>query len=488
MNRRVRISRLLLALLLALPLLAPFAAPAGAQDDGAGTDQEAEQDIDALVIDPNAGVADIMQISGLLDPLLADFIAEHESDYARYPANAAIYLPGGKPPQVGDVFVQSDLAGTIQAMADAECAATGARENRLQAAHDAFYRGDIAHRIADYHSENGGLMAMDDLAGYEVRREPPLSVRFRGHDVLTCGAWCQGISFAQLMALLDLDAGRSFSVDDPARLHRLIEAMKLVFADREAFVADPAYVTVPVMDMLDDEYLRRTLARIDPDWAFPGMPEAGDIGPLPATAHPRHDGDLHIPPDTSHVCVIDREGNMFAATPSDTSCDTEVIPGLGICPSSRGSQSRGVVGHLNAVTAGKCPRLTPNPALVLKNDAPFLAFGTPGGDVQIQAMAQVLLAMIDFDMPLDDAVAAPRVASYSFPSSFAPNEYLPGRVMVEEPLADTACDALAALGHDAQAWPHQTWKAGGICAVQRTADGMLVASADPRRAGKAGGR
>ena len=139
---------------------------------------------------------------------------------------------------------------------------------------------------------------------------------------------------------------------------------------------------------------------------------------------------------------------------------------------------------------GKRPRLTPNPAIALRNGKPYMAFGTPGGDVQIQAMIQVFANCCCFDMPLQDAIDAPRFASFSFPSSFAPNEHYPGLLKLEPGVHATTAEQLSALGHDVQWWPRLDWHAGGVCAIQvddadqRTLD----AAADPRRAGNADGR
>jgi gamma-glutamyltranspeptidase/glutathione hydrolase len=193
--------------------------------------------------------------------------------------------------------------------------------------------------------------------------------------------------------------------------------------------------------------------------------------------------------DTSHVCVIDAQGNMFAATPSDTSADTEVIPGTGLCPSSRGSQSRGLPGHINAVAPCKRPRLTPNPALALKDGKPFMTFGTPGGDVQIQAMAQVAINVLKFGMDIQSAIDAPRFATYSFPSSFAPNDYFPGLLMLEKSIGTQTGANLAARGHRIEWWADGTWKAGGVCAIVADTDsGTLHAGADTRRAALALGK
>lgn len=443
-------------------------------------------------------------------PVFADFIQNNAENYRRYPENARIYLPDGQPPKVGDTFIQSDLAASIAYMVDAEQAKGGSRADGLNAAYDAFYRGDIARTICDYHLANDGFLRLEDMAAYKVRKEAPIQTSFAGYDFFSCGAWCQGVSFAQTLAMLDELNLKDLQHNSADTIHTLTEVFKLVFADRERYVADPNFTDVPVEAMCASEYARARLDMIDATKAWPEMPPAGD--PLRNTAAVQHNmrhstelkegGDAHatkpqdeLPAggpasaDTSHVCVIDRQGNIFAATPSDTSADTEVIPGTGLCPSSRGSQSRGITGHINAVAPGKRPRLTPNPALSLKDGKPFMAFGTPGGDVQIQAMAQVLINALVFGMDIQSAVSAPRFATYSFPSSFAPNDYFPGLLMLESRIDDEAGEELSRLGHRVDWWPDSTWKAGGVCAVMASGDGRtLYAGADPRRAAHAMGR
>jgi len=445
-------------------------------------------------------------------PLFARFIADHENAYRRSEANARIYLPGGRPPEVGETFRQVDLAATLQYMIDEERAAGGGRREGLAAARAAFYEGDIAATVCDYHLGNGGFLRRDDMAGYDVRMEAPLRVCYGGVEIAACGPWCQGISLAQAFRTLDGIDLAALGHNTPDYVHTLTEVFKLVFADREAYVADPAFVEVPTAGLLAPAYAAARRGLIDPAQAFAGMPPAGDpwrggaVGPAaPASPGPAASGgasDAHDTDpapgsrgpdpgcaDTSYVAVIDGQGNLFSATPSDTSADTEVIPGTGLCPSSRGSQSRGVPGALNAVAPGKRPRLTPNPAMAFRDGRAFLAFGTPGGDVQVQAMVQVYLNATLFGMDLQAAVEAPRFASYSFPSSFAPNAYYPGLLAVEEGIGGRTLDELASRGHGAQRWPRHTWKAGGVLAAQRdTGSDTLVAAADPRRAGTARGR
>jgi gamma-glutamyltranspeptidase/glutathione hydrolase len=133
--------------------------------------------------------------------------------------------------------------------------------------------------------------------------------------------------------------------------------------------------------------------------------------------------------------------------------------------------------------------LTPNPALALKDGKPFMVFGTPGGDVQIQAMAQLFVNVVTFGFDLQSAIEAPRFASFSYPSSFAPNPSYPGLLMVEARISRDVRDALKALGHDVEAWPERTRKAGALCAIRIDSEaGFLHASADFRRAGYAMGR
>jgi gamma-glutamyltranspeptidase/glutathione hydrolase len=437
-------------------------------------------------------------------PLFVNYITEHQVGYQSTEENQRIYLPNGRPPKVDELFVQSDLAASLQYMADQESAAGGSRNNGLQAAYDAFYRGDIARKFCDYHKENGGLLTPDDLAEYQVRFEQPLKVGLDGFDIYCCGPWSQGISLAQMLGLIGGIDVKVLGHNTPEYIHVLTEALKLVFADRERHVADPRFVNVPVGQMLDPGYLRLRSELIYAHKAWPQMPPAGDpaagrnlISDEADQISLMHGGDdtpvakfqtSPLPdgptaPDTSYVCVIDDQGNMFSATPSDSSHDGTVIPGSGLCPSTRGSQSRGISGCINSVAPGKRPRLTPNPALVLRDDEPFMTLGTPGGDVQIQAMTQVFLNVIYFGMDIQTAIEAPRFATFSFPGSFAPNDYYPGLLMLEQRLPEETADKLKSFGHDIKWWPEWSWKAGGVCAIQANPDsGILYAGADPRRA------
>lgn len=425
-------------------------------------------------------------------PVMAEFIRRNRETYARWPANAAIWLrPDGSPREVGDLLVQTDLAASLQYMADEEKAAAGrGRAAGLKAARDAFYVGDIAAKIVAHQRENGGWLTAEDLAAHSTPIEPPAKAAFRDLEVYSCGPWCQGPSLLQMLRLLegfDLEALGHNSV---AYIHAVAEAMKLAFADRERFYGDPRFVHVPMERLLSAEYAAERRKLIDPARAWAGMPPAGDVpghGGVSFAAHATR-APTEPPADTSYVCVVDAKGNVFSATPSDVSYQSPAVPGLGFVPSSRGSQSFALAGHASAIAPGKRPRLTPNPALALKRGAFAMPFGAPGGDTQPQGMLQVLLNHRVFGMGIQEAIEAPRFCTHSHPNSFEPHESRPGRLTAEGRIPEATTDALAALGHDVERLPELSIAVAGVCAISADlATGLLSGGADPRRTGRAMG-
>jgi gamma-glutamyltranspeptidase/glutathione hydrolase len=416
-------------------------------------------------------------------PLMAESLKRHEAEHREWPSSAAIYLPGGRLPQAGELFRQTDLAASLQYMADEEwAAAPRGREAGLAAARDAFYRGDIAKKIVAFMRDEGGLLSAEDLASYQSPVGPPERRRFGDLEVFTCGAWCQGPVLLQTLALLEGSDFEGLGHNSADYIHRLAEALKLAFADREAYYGDPVQIEVPLATLISEEYAaeRRQLIRADRAW--PEMPPPGDLG-RQARHFRASPGDPNPEPDTSYVCVADRFGNLFSATPSDGSYGSPVVPGIGLIPSNRGSQSRPDPRHPSGVAPGKRPRLTPNPALAIKGRDQFLPFGTPGGDVQTQAMLQVLLNLFVFGHDVQSAIEAPRFASYSYPSSFAPYDYYPGRLNVEGRIPEPVVAELKRRGHKIHRWPDWVWLAGAVCAIRvDKTRGVLEAGADPRRA------
>jgi gamma-glutamyltranspeptidase/glutathione hydrolase len=423
-------------------------------------------------------------------PLMSEIITEHETEYREFPSNAALYLPNGRPPRPGELFVQTALAATLQYMADQEAAARArGRAAGLAAARDAFYRGDIAAAIVKFQKENGGFLSAEDLASYHSGFDEPVETQFGEVRLFGCGPWCQGPSLLQALNLLDAAELRRLGHNSAPYLHQLIEAVKLAFADREAYFGDPRTIDVPMKGLLSRDYARWRRKMIRADRAWPEMPPPGDPR-KPAAERAAAAGSRPAPEqafmapelDTSHVCVVDGHGNVFAATPSDGSYNAPVIPELGIIPSSRGSQNWGDPDHPSGVAPGKRPRLTPNPAIAMERGKMKMPFGTPGGDVQTQAMLQVFLNIHLFGMEVQEAVEAPRVASYSFPSSFEPHAYHPGLLKLESRIDKSTGERLASLGHKIDWWPDWTWLAGAVCTIVADEEtGVLKGGADPRR-------
>jgi gamma-glutamyltranspeptidase/glutathione hydrolase len=409
----------------------------------------------------------------------------------KWPQNAAIYLPGGQVAKPGSRFFQTDLANSIQYMVDQEASAsrTGGRAAGLAAARDAFYRGDIAQKIVAYHKENDGWMRADDLADFRVDVETPLRVRFGDATVFGCRPWCQGPVLLQTLRILDGIDLKALGHNTPEYIHTLVEALKLCFADRHTYYGDPKFIDVPIDALLSDAYTARRRGLINTETAWPDMPPAGSAEELGLASRPslvaKADKEYAEPdPDTSYVCVVDRHGNCFSATPSDGAINGPVIPGTGIAPSSRGMQSWTDPAHPACLAPGKRPRLTPNPSIAMGDAGWIMPFGSPGNDVQPQAMLQVLLNQVVFGMTPQAAIEQPRFATSSFPSSSDPHTYTPRRMTLERRFDDETAAALDQKGHAVNWWREWEWKAGCVCAIVKdTRTGMMEGGADVRRPG-----
>ncbi len=420
-------------------------------------------------------------------PLMSEFIHDHQSSYERWPASKKVFLPKGKSPLPGELFVQADLGRTLQYLADVEKAnRRKGRRLALRAARDAFYKGDIAAAIVKHHKQAGGLMRMEDFADFSIKFEPTVKAKFHGIEVHACGPWSQGPVLPMALNILKGDNLAALGHNSPEYIHVVTEALKLAFADRHQHFGDPDFIKVPMQGLMSDQYAAHRRGMIDPDRAWPGMPPAGDPATLtdlpPRWMTPAQADEAPGPGDTTYTCCIDRHGNAFSATPSDGSNNSPLIPGIGILCSGRGTQSWSDPTHPCSVAPGKRPRLTPSPALAFKNGKVLMPFGTPGGDVQPQSMLQVFLNVNVFGMDAQAAIEAPRFANYSFPGSFEPHDYFPGRLYLEGRIAKTAGEELSRLGHKVHWWDDYTWLAGAPCTiVVDYKTGVMHGGADPRR-------
>ena len=421
------------------------------------------------------------------DPELSLVLANSESRLAQWPSTIATFYPEGRPPRPGEVFKQPDLASTLKALMAAEASGHGgSRESRLQAVRELFYKGDLAKKMAEFSRSQGGLLTRDDLADFHVREEPPVSVDYKGYQLFACGPWCQGPTVPQTLKLLEGIDLAGMGHNSPSYLHHVVEAIKLTYADREHYYGDPDFIAVPMDSLLSQEYAEHRRSLIDPGRAWPAMPPFGDPynftqGQPAAAMEMAEASSLEPEGDTSYVCAVDSEGNAFSVTPSDFIGDVPLVPGLGIIISGRGSQSWLDPEHPASLQPWKRPRLTPNPGLVMRDGELFMAFGTPGGDQQPQGMVQAFLNIVEFGMGPQEAVEQPRVGSESFPGSFWPHAYLPGRLNMEARFPAETRQALAELGHEVELWAGLEPRAGHLCAIVRDAQsGVLHGGADPR--------
>lgn len=414
-------------------------------------------------------------------PFLAKELEKHAQDYLKWPTSAAIFIPNGRVPRVGERFIQADLAATIQFMADEERAA--ARRGRvagLEAARAAFYVGDIAERIVAHQQSEGGFLSREDLSHFRSRYEPAVTARWRNFEVITCGPWCQGPTLIESLLMMERAGLDGFQHNDPDYLHLLLEVVKCVFSDREYHYGDPRFIDVPLERLHSDDHIAERLKQIDRRTAMPDMP------PPLFGASPRHyKASERLPsrdPDTSYCCVVDRWGNAFSATPSDGSWRSPVVPGLGFVPSARGTQSRPDPSHPSGAGPGRRPRLTPNPAVVVRDDGAVMPFGAPGGDAQVQSMLQVFLNIFHFGMDVQEAIDAPRVRSFSFPNSFSPYEHYPGLVGAEGRIPDATLRDLESRGHRVERYADYTRLVASVEAIlAEPRPGFLRAGADPRQ-------
>ena len=413
----------------------------------------------------------------------------------RWPSTREIFMPGGRVPPVGSLFVQADLGRTFQRLADVEAANTHlGRAGALRAARDYFYKGDIAREMARFSEEQGGLISYQDLHDFTVRIEAPVKARFRDYEIYTCGPWCQGPVVGQVLQMLEDDDLEGMGHNSPDYLHLYAEAMNMAFSDRHQYYGDPDFIDVPIEGILSKGYTKTRRSDVNMARALGQMPAPGN--PWAYQRPPRGDKRAFSPSnakpsslagvsaaDTSYTCVVDKWGNAFSATPSDPVSETPIVEGLGFVMSGRGYQGWLDPDMPSSLGPWKRPRLTPNPAIAFKNGKLFMPFGCPGGDAQPQGMIQTFLNIAVFGMRPQQAIEAPRVTTWNFPNSFWPHTYLPGRLRVEGRISPETCADLQSRGHDVEVIPglSQAYSSSVSAITVDHENGVLMGGADPRR-------
>ena len=407
----------------------------------------------------------------------------------KYPTSMKLYAPpDGKAWRDGQVWKNPDLARTLRRLVEAETQATGGRVAGLRAARDRFYKGDIAHEMARFSEENGGLFRYEDFAAYTAKVEEPVSTTYRGYTVYKNASSSQGP--AELFALnmlegYDLKAMGQNSAD---YIHTCVEAMKLAMADRDYYLGDMDFIEIPYSGLLSKEYAAERRRLIDPAkasvefrpgnvtrYAGPGYKHVDRPRDVDMRGNADHNGD------TSYICTVDKDRNLISFTPSlHSSFGTKIVIGnLGFLFNCRGDYYSLVPGHANALEPGKRPRSTLQGTLVMKDGQPYLATGSPGADDQCMRTIQTLLNMVDFGMNAQQAIEAPRWATRSFPASPFPHTMYPGDLSLENRIPEAVRATLADRGH--KVTMRGPWSMNDSAAITVEADtGTVSAAADPR--------
>ena len=386
-------------------------------------------------------------------PVMEKTAADWEPEVPRLKRTAAAastYLVDGKAPRAGAIFTQKNLARTLRTIAK------GGR--------DAFYRGEIARAIVDYCQKNGGFLSMEDFAAQKSEWVEPISTTYRGHTVYELPPNGQGVTALLLLNMLEGLDLRSMRREPGRYYHTLVEATKIAFADRNRYIADPAFFKTPVKELLSKEYAARRRALIDPDKAI----------------DPPAYGDIPTGSDTTYFTIVDKDRNAVSFINSLFSAfGSAIVAGdTGIVLQNRGAGFSVEPGHPNCIAPGKRPFHTLIPAMVFKDGRFLMSFGVMGGDVQAQGHVQVLINLIDRGLNLQQAIDAPRV------------RYISGRgVMMDDELTAPVIDDLIKRGHErvlpGPGLTHRALMGGGQAIMIDAASGSLLGASDFRKDGMA---
>jgi gamma-glutamyltranspeptidase/glutathione hydrolase len=327
---------------------------------------------------------------------LVQSITNAAADLARFPASAEIFLPGGTVPAVGDRIVRAYYARTLQQIADE--------------GPETMYTGALARVIADDMRANGGLITLEDLAAYRVVERAPVRGTYRGYEIIsTAPPSSGGTHIVQLLNLLEgFPVGKGeLAFGQPGYVHLLAECLKIAFADRRRYMADPDRVDVPVAQLVSREYAERRRAGLDPARAQDHV--AGEFAGAPALVGAGLGG--HDGVNTTHCTVIDDEGTIVASTQTLQSGfgSRVTTPRTGMLLNNHMSLMDPTPGGVNSIEPGKRILSSMSPTIILKDGKPFMALGTPGGKRIFAAVAQGILNVIDHGMTLQEAFEAPRL-------------------------------------------------------------------------------
>jgi gamma-glutamyltranspeptidase/glutathione hydrolase len=439
-------------------------------------------------------------------------IRNQQKLFDQFPANKTYwYKADGSQYQPGETVKLPSLARTLKRMVEAERAAKGkGRAAGIVAARDRFYKGDIAREMVAFLQKHNAPFDLTDFAEYFARIEEPAKTTYRGYTVYKHGFGSQGPVLLQTLNILENFDLRAMGYASADYLHTVTEAMKLAYADRDSYYADPAFVKMPETGLLSKAYAKERAALIDPKRAsksfIAGDPMKHDpvVKEWPFWRANIKDGttetvasvaeslsslgldSMGVSKDTTHMAVIDKEGNVFDVTPSGGWVNGAVILGdTGIGMSVRGEQFWLDKTRASQIRPRSRPRYTLTPSMVFKGDVPMMGIGTPGGDNQDQTILQAFLSIVDFwdawYPNLHAAIERPRVQTEHFYGSFWPHRAGFNQLNVEASVPDAVYNELKARGHDVSRLRQFGMSGCATVVMIDPGSGNRIAGADPRR-------
>ena len=446
---------------------------------------------------------------------------------SEWTSSAATYMPGGVAPTPGELFRSPVLAQTYARLLKEASAVGPDRERQIEKAREIFYKGWIAEEIEKFATSfaaldasgqrHKGVLTAADMAAWQATYEKPVTTGYRGWTVCKAGPWAQSPAMLQTLALLEGFDLAGMGVESAEFVHAVVEAKKLAYADREAWYGDPAFADVPMATLLSPAYTaerRKLISDKASATLRPGSPD----GRAPKLAHYEIGADASEPGalerlreaqqreasrdsyraggavpmadrvraargpaegDTCHIDVIDRWGNVVAATPSGGWLQSSpVVPALGFCLGTRAQMFWLEEGLPSSLKPGARPRTTLTPTIAVGPDGENFAFGSPGGDSQDQWITQFFLRVVDGKRNLQEAIDTPQFQTDHAPNSFYPRKAQPLKLLVEDRFPAATIEGLKQRGHEVEA--SGPWSLGRNCAALKRGP-RLAAGATPRR-------
>jgi gamma-glutamyltranspeptidase/glutathione hydrolase len=384
----------------------------------------------------------------------------NREEYERLMRNAegTCYLNDGLPYEPGEKFRNPDLARTLRIIAS-----KGSEE---------FYRGGLAAKIVASVRAKRGIITLEDLASYEPVETEPIAGTYKDYRIVTAPPPASGgIHLLQLLNICERWPLNAWGQNSPVYIHHLSEALRLIFADHEKYLGDPDYVDVPVQGLLSKSYAAGLASRILPDRLLGSYP----WGEFPARKASRA--------NTTHLCAMDKEGNVVALTQSiNDFFGSGIVPeGTGFLLNDHMDDFSSDPGSANAPGPDRRPVSSMAPLIMFKEGKPFLALGSPGGTRIFSSLAQIILNVTEFGMSLDEAIEAPRFFSYS-------SKGKPEPIFFESRIPAATIHVLREMGHEVEAKAAYDKYFGGAQGILvERGKKIILGGADSRRDGSGAG-